>query len=98
MQSVRIEIVFRRVRLLFVVVPEHAAQYLAASETIFFSAKRHGTRYKHSRAYQPISSRIDRRKMSFFPRTVRDWNALPPKIAELETLEAFKAEVSSQTY
>lgn len=60
--------------------------------------KRHGTRHKHSRAYQPISSRIDKRKMSFFPRTVRDWNALPPEIAELETLEAFKAEVSRQMY
>ena len=62
------------------------------------SPKQHGTRHKHSRAYQPISSWIDRRKMLFFPRTVRDWNALPPKIAELETFEAFKAEVSSQTY
>ena len=51
-------------------------------------------RHKDSRAYQPISSRMDRWKMSF----VRDWNALPPKIAELEILEAFKAEVYSQTY
>ena len=36
------------------------------------SPKRHGTRHRHSRAYQPISSRIGRLKMSFFPKTVRD--------------------------
>jgi hypothetical protein len=32
---------------------------------------------------------IDTRKMSFFPRTVRDWNLLPPDIVELDTPEAF---------
>ena len=31
------------------------------------------------------------RKMSFFPRTTRDWNLLPPDIVELDTPEAFKA-------
>ena len=41
-----------------------------------------------------ILVREEKRKMSFFPRTVRDWNALPPDILELETLEAFKASVS----
>ena len=67
-------------------------------EGILLQPIRHGTRHKHRRVYQPISSRIDKRKMSFFPRTVRDWNALPPEIAELETLEALKAAVSSLMY
>jgi hypothetical protein len=31
--------------------------------------------------------------MSFFPRTVRDWNLLPPDIVELDTPEAFKARI-----
>ena len=38
---------------------------------------------------------IDTRKMSFFPRTVRDWNLLPPDIVELDTPEAFKARIVS---
>jgi hypothetical protein len=33
--------------------------------------------------------------MSFFPRTVRDWNLLPPDIVELDTPEAFKARIVS---
>ena len=32
--------------------------------------------------FQTIGCKTDRRKMSFFPRTVRDWNALPPDIHE----------------
>lgn len=56
------------------------------------------TRHSHNRAYQVPSCRIDRRKMSFFPRTLKDWNALPPDIVEAETLDAFKAQVSSLTY
>jgi hypothetical protein len=41
----------------------------------------------HDNAYQVPHCRIDVRKMSFFPRTVRDWNALPPDKASLDTLE-----------
>ena len=52
------------------------------------------TRHNHSRAFQTITCRTEKRKMPFFPRTVRDWNALPPDIPKLETLEAFKASVS----
>ena len=35
------------------------------------------TRHSNARAYQTLSCRTDPRKNSFFPRTVRDWNALP---------------------
>ena len=45
--------------------------------------------------FQTIDCKTDRRKMSFFPRTVRDWNALPPDIQELDSLCAFKARVST---
>jgi hypothetical protein len=37
-------------------------------------------------AYQVPHCRIDVRKMSFFQRTVRDWNVLPPDKASLDTL------------
>jgi hypothetical protein len=42
-------------------------------------------RHAHNRSFQIPSSRIDTRKMSFFPRTVRDWNLLAPDIVELDT-------------
>ena len=45
----------------------------------------------HNRSFQIPSSRIDTRKISFFPRTVRDWNILAPDIVEMDTPEAFKA-------
>ena len=50
----------------------------------------------HDNAYQVPHCRIDVRKMSFFPRTVRDWNALPPDKASMDTLEAFKASICVQ--
>ena len=53
------------------------------------------SRNTHSRSYQHHACRIDTRKMSFFPRTVRDWNLLPPDIVELDTPEAFKARIVS---
>jgi hypothetical protein len=33
--------------------------------------------------------------MSFFPRTVRDWNLMPLDIVELDIPEAFKARIVS---
>jgi hypothetical protein len=54
-----------------------------------------GSRNTHNRAFQLESCRIDTRKMSFFRRTVRDWNLLPPDIVELDTPEAFKARIVS---
>ena len=56
------------------------------------------TRQSHARAYQTLSCRTDQRKNSFFPRTVRDWNALPPDTTEAESLAAFKARVTKQNY
>ena len=53
------------------------------------------TRQAHNRSFQIPSSRIDTRKMSFFPRTVRDWNLLAPDIVEMDTPEAFKARIVS---
>ena len=56
------------------------------------------TRHFHTRAYQTQSCRTDRRKNSFFPRTVRDWNALPSDIIEAEFLAAFKAQATTVTH
>ncbi len=52
-------------------------------------------RQAHNRSFQIPSSRIDNRKISFFPRTVRDWNLLAPDIVDMDTPEAFKARIVS---
>ena len=56
------------------------------------------TRHSQARAYRTLSCTTERRKNSFFPRTVRDWNALPPDITEAESLAAFKAQVTQLIY
>jgi len=50
------------------------------------------TRNTHSRYCQIPSTSSDYRKESFFPRTIREWNALPPDIVAAKTHEAFKNE------
>jgi hypothetical protein len=52
-------------------------------------------KYTEAGSFQIPSPRIDTRKMSFFPRRVRDWNLLAPDIVEMDTPEAFKARIVS---
>ena len=52
------------------------------------------TRNMHGKSYQIPTATNDYRKGSFFPRTIREWNALPPDIVAAKTPEAFKAKVS----
>ena len=52
------------------------------------------TRHTHTVAFQIPHCRSDYRKYSFFPRTIRDWNSLPPDIPTAKTLESFKTLVA----
>ena len=52
------------------------------------------TRNMHQLSFQIPSSRSDYRTFSYFSRTIRDWNSLPPDIVSAKTLDAFKAQVS----
>ena len=56
------------------------------------------TRNMHDKSYQLPSARSDYRKYSYFPRTIRDRNALPPGIVSAPSLEAFKASVTKLQY
>ena len=71
-------------------------ELVAISKTDRLDRPTRRLRQSHDNAYQVPHCRIDVRKMSFFPRTVRDWNALPPDKASLDTLEAFKASICVQ--
>ena len=71
---------------------------VAISKDSRLTPQKRPTRHSHSRAFQTITCGTEKRRMSFFPRTVRDWNALPPDTPDLDTVEAFKASVSGLTY
>ncbi len=53
------------------------------------------SRNMHSKSFQIPSSKSDYRKWSFFPRTIRDWNNLPPDIVLAGSLESFKTQVAT---
>jgi hypothetical protein len=56
------------------------------------------TRNSHSSSFQIPSCRTQIRQYSFFPRTIRDWNNLPPTVVLSASDEAFKAAVRGVNY
>ena len=62
-------------------------ELVAISKTDRLDRPTRRLKQSHDNTYQVPHCRIDVGKMSFFPRTVRDWNALPPDKASLDTLE-----------
>lgn len=52
------------------------------------------SRNMHDKSFQIPSAASDYRKYSFFPRTIRDWNALPPGVVTAPSVEAFKASLT----
>ena len=48
------------------------------------------TRYCGADTFTVMSSRIDAYKFSFLPRTVTDWNALPPSTRANQSTDSFK--------
>ena len=61
---------------------------VAISKDSRLTPQKRPTRHSHSRAIQTITCGTEKRRTYFFPRTVRDWNAPPPDIPDLDTLEA----------
>ena len=49
------------------------------------------TRHMHDYYYTQQRCSTEARRLSFFPRTVRDWNALPAATVSAESLDQFKA-------
>ena len=56
------------------------------------------TRTAHKYKYQQYSSSTECFKYSFFLRTIRLWNRLPPAAAEAPSLVSFKRELSNLTF
>ena len=56
------------------------------------------SRNTHTLSYQIPSCRTQIRQQSFFPRTIKIWNSLPPSIVMSDSIESFKVAVSNYTY
>ena len=50
----------------------------------------HKSRHVNPLAYEIPFAQTDYYKNSFFPRTIRDWNALPAEAVEASSLKAFR--------
>ena len=49
------------------------------------------TRKTHNKYYNPPHTKTDYRRLSFFPRTISDWNSLPAEVAEAPCLDSFES-------
>jgi len=52
------------------------------------------TRHMQPHSFQLPLSSTTYRQQSFFPRTIKEWNDLPPAIASVGSVEAFKAQLA----
>ncbi|CAH1242244.1 Hypp6507 [Branchiostoma lanceolatum] len=56
-------------------------------------AARCSRRTNHAFKLQTIACKTNYYRLSFFPRTIKEWNELEPSVAEAESLSQFKAEL-----
>ena len=82
-----------RLTMLYKISNKHAE---VETTSLQHTGARRSTRRDNTRNYTVEHSRTDVRKYSFFPRTIREWNALPLEIVLADSVEAFKAKVSKQ--
>ena len=52
----------------------------------------------HSSQYRHLEAKSDIYKYSYFPRTIVDWNSLPPSIVESTTTSNFKIKLQKHSY
>ena len=51
----------------------------------------------HDRSYIQIQTNYEQYKNSFLPRTIRDWNALPPDLVHAEFVDDFSSRLQTYT-
>ena len=54
------------------------------------------TRQGNNNNYRTIRSNSEHHRNSFFPRTIRDWNALPTEVKGCNTLSAFQEKLTTK--
>ena len=56
------------------------------------------TRSSHPMKFIPLQPSCDTYKYSFWPRTITDWNSLPPDYSTLDSVAKFKATISDYIF
>ncbi|KAI8478115.1 hypothetical protein Bbelb_441540, partial [Branchiostoma belcheri] len=64
-----------------------------ANQQEMLCAARCSRRTNHALKLQTISSKNNYYRLSFFPRTIKEWNELEPSVAEAKSISQFKAEL-----
>ena len=70
-------------------------QKIAINIPPYVEKKTTTTRQYHPKRYRNMRTNSDTYKFSFFPRTIRKWNDLPPKLLDTDDPEAFKTSLTS---
>jgi hypothetical protein len=83
----------KNARLVLLYKTHHHSVQLESCEIL--SRQQRASRNSNELSYRTVSCKNDTRKYSFFPRTIRDWNALPQETATSETLAVFKHRLSN---
>ena len=52
----------------------------------------------HSQQYRRHQTEVDAYKYSFLPRTIADWNNLPPEVVSADSLESLKMRLTTHQY
>ena len=52
----------------------------------------------HDQAYIQLRSNYEQYKNSFLPRTIRDWNSLPPDLVHVASVDEFTARLQKHTF
>ena len=71
---------------------------LAAVKRPLLKKQPQTTRRAHTSTFERMPCRADYRLNSFFPRTVRDWNTLPPETVSAPSIGAFISRVAKLQY
>ena len=69
---------------------------IAVSLPSYITKQTRTTRHTHPQRFLQVRASTQTYQNSFFPRTVRDWNDLPPDILEAPTAALFKTAVTSR--
>ena len=64
----------------------------------YIKPRQRTTRQQHQQKFMRLNSSSDNYRQSFFPRTLRDWDALPSNIIELPTVEQFKGAINTLSH
>ena len=57
-----------------------------------------GSTRTHDLAYVQLQTNQEQYKISFFPRTIREWNSLPPDLVHAASVDDFTARLQSYTF